>query len=445
MKLLDSDKENVPSEAWNLFESAQLDELAGLISSAKDKYEKAVEIHPIFEAGWISLAMAYKDLGNTVVAQVKAEMGLSHLPESSALWTVVGNCYLGIQHMEALAEEAFRKAVTFQPDNSVAVLNLSSVLADQGKFEEAEQILVESRKEDVKDEHFEESKELASHIWASLGLIRAELGKPEESQLACEKALEIDKNPACKATVAKAYAILGEMGDAEKHMPNDAEVWYKNGLGLRSKGLHDRALVAFEKALQIDSSRDDVRVSMAVLYINTQQYDEALAILKPLADADSKDHLVWYNLSQALLALGKEADAEPTLKRTIDLKSDYSQAWHSLAVLYDRQRRLQESETAYRKTVELDPENHGAWGDLGILLTELGRNKEAEAPMRMAIKQTKNVLPWTNLGIYLAKDNRCKEAKEILQQAQKIDPQNPRVMQLAMILIKYCSGSRGGF
>ena len=228
----------VPDDAWELVQAAVLDSLVGNFAAAIEKFEKAVELHPTYEGAWQSLAMAHKDVGSLPLAQVAVRRGLEHLPESSALWTTLGTFYIQIEGMESLAEEAYRKAVEYSPENSVAVLNLSSTIAGMGKLEEAERILTKSREGPLDSEIFVESNTLASHIWAQLALYRAQLGNYAGTQEACEKSLAIEQNPAGLVVVGKAYALIGDVKSAKQYLPDDCTTWYDIGFHLKLSLIH---------------------------------------------------------------------------------------------------------------------------------------------------------------------------------------------------------------
>ncbi len=103
MSPMELNKENVPKDAWELFESAMMDEQTGNKQDPKEKYEKAVEIYPQFEAAWINLAMVHQDLGDILLSLSSAKKGLEHIPKSSALWMSIRPFYSRIQHMDTMA------------------------------------------------------------------------------------------------------------------------------------------------------------------------------------------------------------------------------------------------------------------------------------------------------------------------------------------------------
>ncbi|TFG27513.1 tetratricopeptide repeat protein, partial [Candidatus Thorarchaeota archaeon] len=424
MVSLKINKDDVPKDAWDLFESAMKDEQAGQKSKAKEKYEKAVELFPKFEAAWINLAMVYQDLGDAVMPLAIARQGLENVPESSALWTSLGSFYSRIQMMESSAEDAYRKAIEFDSTNYVAVLNLSSILAQQEKLQEAEKIISTILEAPTPDNLYTDTRQILSFLWSQLAFFRAQIGKTEGVQEACEKALEMDNtNPRVLQFVARARALIGDMTSVDKKVTSDADSMYDIALTLDRQKEYTKAIEAYKQVLSINPSHTHARANLGAVLVDLERYEEGEKILRPLIENDPTNHIAWINLGKALIGLGNNEEAEAAMKRVVEIKPDYTNGWYQLAGIYDRQGRLQEAEGAFRKTVEYKPDHFRAWCDLGVTLIQLGRNPEAEGPLRNATKYgPEDVKSWSNLGLYYTMLNRCAEAKEAIENARRIDP-----------------------
>jgi tetratricopeptide (TPR) repeat protein len=436
---MEMSKEKVPTEAWALFENGLTDESNGKKEEAKNKYEKAVEIYPEFEGAWINLAMVYQDLGDFMMPIVVAKQALEHLPTSSALWLSLGTFYNRIQIREDAAEEAYRKALEYNPNNTPAAMNLGFHLANHGKLEEAEKLLTTSREAPL-DEQYSESKEAKSRIWAQLALIRARLGMTDKARAAIKSAMEFDtSDPIVRRTIAQAEAIIGDMKAVSAHTPNDAESWYRIALTLDQQRDYPKAVEAFKRVMALDPNHPYAQTNLGAVLVDMKEYAQAEEILQAIVKKDTSNYMAWMNLGKALLAQEKNVEGENALQQVIKHEPDYVNAWYQLGLLYDRLRRMQDAEAAYRKTVEHKPDHYQGWSDLGVLLIEMGRNAEAEAPLRNATKfGPDDPKPWANLGIYLTMMNRCEEAKQVLDKAIKISPQDRHVRQLQALWDQSC-------
>jgi len=206
--------EDMPQEAWDMYEAGLADEEKGRLADAEAKYEKAVQIHPVFEGCWLNLALVQQDQGDLLKAIVTSKRALEHLPNSSQMWCNLGTFYLQIERMEEKAESAFRKALEFDPDFTLVMVNLGMLLAKQGDVEGAEMYLTRSRVTAYEREDVSESKEFASRVWAEIAVLRAVLGKSDGVQSAWTAALEIDdSNPVVLERIAQARSIIGDKGD----------------------------------------------------------------------------------------------------------------------------------------------------------------------------------------------------------------------------------------
>ncbi|MHA2153202.1 MAG: tetratricopeptide repeat protein [Candidatus Thorarchaeota archaeon] len=202
---------DMPPEAWDMCEAGLIDEQEGRLADAETKYGKAVQIHPVFEEGWLNLALVQQDQGDLLKAIVTSKSALEYLPNSSQIWCNLGTFYLQIARMEEKAEHAFRKALECDPDFILAMVNLGMLLAKQGDVDGAEMYLTRSRVTSYEREDVSESKEFASRVWAEIAVLRAVLGNTDGVESACTAALEIDdSSPVVQERIALARSIISD-------------------------------------------------------------------------------------------------------------------------------------------------------------------------------------------------------------------------------------------
>ncbi|MFW9802051.1 MAG: tetratricopeptide repeat protein [Candidatus Thorarchaeota archaeon] len=203
--------EDMPQEAWEMYEAGLADEEKGRLANAEEKYEKAVQIHPAFEACWLNLALVQQNQGDLLKSIVTSKRALEHLPNSSQIWCNLGTFYLQIERMEEKAESAFRKALELEPNFTVVMVNLGMLLAKQGDIEGAEMYLSRSRVTAYEREDGSESKEFTSRVWAEIAVLRAVLGKSNGVQMACIAALEADDtSPFVLERISLARSIIDD-------------------------------------------------------------------------------------------------------------------------------------------------------------------------------------------------------------------------------------------
>jgi tetratricopeptide (TPR) repeat protein len=96
-------------------------------------------------------------------------------------------------------------------------------------------------------------------------------------------------------------------------------------------------------------------------------------------------HMAYYNLGNALVAQGNLAEAEAAFRKAIALLPDFPEAYNYLGTVLVTKKRLEEAEAAFRKAIALKPDHHLAYCNLGSVLADQGKLPEAEAPYRKVI------------------------------------------------------------
>jgi len=182
----------------------------------------------------------------------------------------------------------------------------------------------------------------SSQIPAELAELLARQGLVTEAVDLAEAALKTnDTNWDAHRLLGMLYADQAERAQARGTDAADASRW-------------QRAVDHLEKALS-DSDSDmttGVRLTLARIYLQRQQYDRAIAALKQ-ALADSP----WLRQAVSLLvetytAAGKPAEAAALLKDAVEEDPSF---YPALADAYDKQQRYAEAAVAFEKASEQNP------------------------------------------------------------------------------------------
>jgi tetratricopeptide (TPR) repeat protein len=198
-------------------------------------------------------------------------------------------------------------------------------------------------------------------------------------------------------------------------------VWYGLGTVLNGLGYYSEAIAAFEKALKIDPKCHFVWNDMGVTLKDLRRYSEAEAAFKKALEIDPKSHHAWNNLGIALNGLGRYSEAEAACEKALEIDPKFHYAWNNLgATLYDFGR-YSEAEAAFEKALEIDPKFHLAWNGLGNALNDLGHNSEAEEAFEKALEiDPKFHDAWNGLGIALRRLIRYSEAIAAFEKALEV-------------------------
>ena len=99
--------------------------------------------------------------------------------------------------------------------------------------------------------------------------------------------------------------------------------------------------------------------------------------------------MVWQQYGQALLNLGRFAEAEIALKEAVRLAPDDLRAINRLGVLYKVSGKYESAEGAFRQALDLEAETkaYWVWEHLGDVLARQGKRGEAVEAYGRALKQ----------------------------------------------------------
>jgi tetratricopeptide (TPR) repeat protein len=184
----------------------------------------------------------------------------------------------------------------------------------------------------------------------------------------------------------------------------------------------------------------------------------AHAVLEPLATAQSKAPMVWYELGLARGALADGPGAIASFKRATSLNADFGDAWAALAQQYliadeddkaahasaqvlraaTKDPKLIEAATALgdnklavaerllRDYLKADTSNIAAMRMLAEVGSRLGRYGDAEILLARALALAPGFAPARhNYAVVLHRQNKCEEAIAQIEILQKADPGNP--------------------
>jgi Flp pilus assembly protein TadD len=196
------------------------------------------------------------------------------------------------------------------------------------------------------------------------------------------------------------------------------------------------------------------------------KFAQAEAMLRPLIAADPKAAEPRYLLAYALLREDKPADslkeytsaaalrtptavelrsvaldyvllkalpeADRWMSRSLAMDGNDAETWYTMGRLRYTEGRYGDAVMCFQKTLALNPRSVKGEDNLGLAYEGLNRNDDAVRAYRMAIEWQKDdpapsEQPLLNLAILLQHRNQAQEAQQLLEQAAKIAPKEPRI------------------
>lgn len=155
----------------------------------------------------------------------------------------------------------------------------------------------------------------------NLGVAWMEQFKHEEAVKEFQGALATDPQFAvARINLALAYTFLNDspkaLVEAKKAVevaPNHPSAHYALGLALRAEKQYDEALAAFGKVLTLDPQDPAANIQIGQLLAQKQQYDAAIKAFQLALNSEPYNQTAAYNLAQAYLRSGKQADGQKYL------------------------------------------------------------------------------------------------------------------------------------
>jgi type IV pilus assembly protein PilF len=155
---------------------------------------------------------------------------------------------------------------------------------------------------------------------------------------------------------------IRELRAAEELNPSDRWIQLTLAEAYRIKGLNTDAEMHLQKALEIDPSFQDARLTLSGLYIQNERYDDAIEEAQVLID-DPTFPQPWTALTNkgwALYKLKRGEEAREALSQAIDYHDRYWRAQLNLGILDSEEGKRIDAIERFERVIELKP------GPLGI-------------------------------------------------------------------------------
>lgn len=221
------------------------------------------------------------------------------------------------------AKEMFKKCITLEPQNPYAHKDLGVLYLKMNCYDWAVDEMLEAIKleGDVSEFHY------------SLGVAYMMLSKIDEAKTAFCDAIKYD------SANADAYAYLGYIylleRDKQKALNTlqtalkiDANNFLAKSYIAKSYFQDGKYDIAKEFLLDIiQTTKDDETMNMlAVCYMETNEYENAMGIFYKLAHSYPNNHILLTNLAKCELKCNKKAEAQEHLRQALLIFDDYQEA-----------------------------------------------------------------------------------------------------------------------
>ena len=220
------------------------------------------------------------------------------------------------------------------------------------------------------------------------------VGRFQEALAAYEEAVRREpESVVAMERLALCLPLLKQDGRAEavlkqvlERTPGAAPDWVQLGLVQLGEGRTSDALLAFEKATQLDPDLPDAYNTAGAIWFETGDSAKGEAALRNAIRIQPNYAQAHNNLGNLLSAAGRFEEARYHFEAALRIKEDYIGARYNYALALTRVRRFDEAQAQLEGLLRTDPRSAEAHDFLGNLLAGKGQADRAIAEYREALR-----------------------------------------------------------
>ncbi len=451
-------------------QSAPLNYLKGLALFSEGKYEAALE----------PLALSVKLDGKEIKSYLLLGEALSQLgrvPDAARAWQAA----LQIDSHEKMALDGMAKALisVHAYDQVIALLNsepadenlsldLGVALGGAGQLSEGARVLEGAVKKYPDSVHLVDAlvtiyvHQLRYHDAVS---VSGDLAKRKPGDLEAQRiylrALLLDSDQELSLSLArklvqraphdseilflcgKAERLANDFVSARKHLEEAAAINPKHAntrfdLGAVLAELHEYAAAEkqFKMAIDLGDTEPEVRFQLSQALRKQGKIEEAaeqLQIYQAKVKQKSDNTLAMQKATQAdeAAAKGDKKQASALYREASDTLPKDARIAYRWAMVLDGMEDYATERIALERAVDDDPALALTHNQLGFVYSKLGETALAEEQFRLAVKAAPQYVPaWISLAASLAMQSKFPEARQAIESALKVDPDNKDAQDL---------------
>lgn len=297
----------------------------------------------------------------------------------------------------AKAESFFRTALAMDPTRVPVRIALARCLAETGESEEAIDTMRPVLEQPLNGTQASKARAVSAMVF------------DPERDLPVELSTEIQKVTSLMArdTVQPALTLLNDLA---VRYPEVAYVHTLRGLCNSRLGNNGEAVVAYERALELNPRIPTALVGLGDVYLRLEKWSRARKYYDRALGLDPFYLEPQRRLAEMALQLGDQDRAVVTFERLVQLQPDDPMALHQYAHVLGQAGRLTEAVGVYTRILEIEPD------DLKALV------QQARAHMALSKREP------------TAAERHRERARELLKQAEELAPSNKAIEELLQSL-----------
>ncbi len=447
-------------ELWRIW--AQTLSSTGQWTDAVTAYERALQLNGDDTQAWIGLGQAYLMLGEPQKALEALDTARKQYKGTSFPYLLLAESYQALGR-NTEATEIYEHVMTYDP-SARTLLGLAQMMVAQGQKDSARDYFMQVIGLD----------ETCAAAYCGLAELDAEAKNFTAACNNFELAIARgERTPEAYTGLGDAAFALSEMDvalDAYRHSadlaPNNAHVHYQIGQVYATQEKWTAAQEAFEQALTLEQRHAGAQFGVAQSLWKQGQLDAARTAFEKSAELNpnhlpttvslGRIYLVQDDRAKAKLAFERALSLPPTNARLIALAkaglgdiAHFQQRYESALNWYNEARRLDdaaeidprklgdalfntgkidEAQRQYASAIKRDSHDIQANIGIGRTYVALGDYKQAETAFQWAIGlDERQATPHLPLAKLLARRGELNKARERLDKAAELEPDNPDV------------------
>ena len=367
------------------------------------------------------------------------QSGLSVNAGNAKLFNNVGHA-LESKGNYAEALEYFHAAVTVQPDDIGAHINVGRTYNHMTRFDEAEEAYLKAKSLLPRPKPGEsyQARVAPNHlnVFLSLATLISKNGsRLEEADQLYRQAISM------RSDYTQAYINRGDIllklnrtKEAQEvyeralfYDNTNPDIYYNLGVVLIEQGRHGQALAYLNKALELDPDHSQALLNSAMLIQESgsdQLRQLAVERLNRIVAKGQDNERVYFNLGMLSMDGGNLETAEVWFRKAIELKTDFRSALFNLALLLSDSDRPLEAAPFLHQLIKHHPNHTKGLILLGDIYINHLRDLDAaeDCYRKILAVEPDNVQGLHNLCVVMVERGQLGGARSCLQQAHALAP-----------------------
>ena len=321
-------------------------------------------------------------------------------------------------HRIAEAEQQLNSILRTTPNDAAALNLLGTIRAQQGKLDEAENLLTRSTKIDP----------AFVPVHMNLAFLYMLRNAPEKTILELQEVVKLEPNNVeANYKLGRLLLARGQVDESiavlEKAKPASVVFLTLLGDAYLRKGNSDKAEENYLLAREAQKNNVDAILGLAKVSQSRSDTKTAQAYLSEAREIAASSADLLYKVGITELGLGVFADALSDLDQAVKLKPDDPAFLIALGAAWLKKPDLFAGEQVFRHAVQIQPDNVQAQMYLGYVLYKQKKFGEAKPYLERTIKaDAKLPEPLYYLGLILQEENEDEQAVTVLEKAIAVAP-----------------------